>query len=80
MRNFASRPLSLIGSTSLQRGDRVRHADLRLPPGRNIRPVGAIAEQRVAGARRHEGVEHDQRQRDHQHTCVPSDTVTIISN
>jgi hypothetical protein len=32
------------------------------------------------GARRHEGVERDQRRRDHQHTCVPSDTVTFISN
>ncbi len=32
------------------------------------------------GARRHEGVEHDQRRRDHQHACIPSDTLTTISN
>jgi hypothetical protein len=32
------------------------------------------------GARRHEGVEHDQRRCDHQHTCVPSDTVINTSN
>jgi hypothetical protein len=32
------------------------------------------------GARRHEGVDYYQRRRDHQHTCGPSDTVTIISN
>ena len=32
------------------------------------------------GARRHEGVDYYQRRRDHQHTCGPSATVTIISN
>jgi hypothetical protein len=32
------------------------------------------------GARRPEGVEQDQGRRDHQHTCVPSDTVTKISS